>query len=410
MFINNHLLENKFDRCKLVEMKRGDQKRRSNLSMEALDFPPSSPNFLPSSPLSAVAIECIPAWAEVEKEVKKVKASLSVKAQEFVPAKERLPLINYQPANTERVFGEKEEELEDEILRQLKEKLEETEVELKQFRGGRKTRCQLSTEAREFLPSSPLSVEAREFFPVWAEVKVEEVEEDGERVKASLSVKAGDFVPARERLSVKTWEFVNTKGIMEKKEEENQLEDKLKSELEDYTKKKVEDELEKLLEELEDKLEDEMEDDSKVKVVEQLVQFLKGLEDRLGEKLEDELEDDIKEKAEDQLEQFLKELEDKLEDKTEDDSKEKVEEQLEELLKELEEKLENRLEDELEDDSKEKDEDALEQFLKKLELKKRHQKDQMSYHFPDDPDAFVMPSGPQKGKRMPLIFEVFTLS
>ena len=34
----------------------------------------------------------------------------------------------------------------------------------------------------------------------------------------------------------------------------------------------------------------------------------------------------------------------------------------------------------------------------------------MSYHFPDDPDAFVMPSGPQKGKRMPSIFEVFTLS
>ena len=31
----------------------------------------------------------------------------------------------------------------------------------------------------------------------------------------------------------------------------------------------------------------------------------------------------------------------------------------------------------------------------------------ISYHFPDDPNAFVMPYGPQKGKQMPSYFEVF---
>ena len=31
----------------------------------------------------------------------------------------------------------------------------------------------------------------------------------------------------------------------------------------------------------------------------------------------------------------------------------------------------------------------------------------ISYHFPDDPNAFVMPYGPQKGKRMPSYFKVF---
>ena len=29
------------------------------------------------------------------------------------------------------------------------------------------------------------------------------------------------------------------------------------------------------------------------------------------------------------------------------------------------------------------------------------------YHFPEDPNSFVMPYGPQKGMKMPSIFEVF---
>jgi hypothetical protein len=48
--------------------------------------------------------------------------------------------------------------------------------------------------------------------------------------------------------------------------------------------------------------------------------------------------------------------------------------------------------------------------IKEKEPSKREDVTFICYHFPDDPDAFVMPYGPHKGMREPSFFEAFLVS
>ena len=142
-----------------LELRKGDHERRSNLSVEA-------PEFLPSSPFSINAKEFVPFTEIVRKlveeleeklELKQLKPPLSVKAKEFVPASQFLPLnarafvLANKKENVEEFKGESKEELEEEfehLALELGELMEE-EDELRQL--GEKEELDEQLDNREEL-------------------------------------------------------------------------------------------------------------------------------------------------------------------------------------------------------------------------------------------------------------------